>query len=71
MHDLDLYFRPHDLNQPLRILYENSRGDQVYIVGCFRLSDDSEVDYKSLSLEDREEILMRCKQALQKRKEEL
>lgn len=71
-HDLDATARIPDPNFPgtettVRILYENPRADIVYVIGVFRLSDDSEIDYHTLPLESREIITEKCKHALQSR----
>lgn len=73
MTDLDLIYTiidSHGTRTPVRVMYESISDSHAFVSGVFRERDDSEIDFHTLPLETREDILSKCREAVLQRKQE-
>lgn len=69
MTDLDLPYTLPD-GTLVHIMYETISPTTPFISGIFNQRTDAEIDYHTLPLEVKEDILSKCREAVQKRKQE-
>lgn len=68
MHDLDAYLTLPDPYGFVRVMFEAPSDSHIYVIGVFRTSNESEIDFQTLPLDLREIIQEKCKQVVQERK---
>lgn len=69
MHDLDLpYVLPDGTS--VHIMFDEISDRLVFVTSVFNTRTDAEIDFQVLPLDVREDILLKCREAVQKRKQQ-
>lgn len=68
MYDLDAYVSLPEPYNFVRVMFEAPSDSHIYVIGVFRTSDDTEIDYQTLLLDLKEQIQEKCRQVVQERK---
>lgn len=69
MHDLDLSYVLPD-GTAIHVMYEAITDSSVFITSVFNTRTDAEIDFLTLPLDVREDIHLKCREAVQQRKQQ-